>query len=163
MKKIALLLTILFALLAANELKTVYSYKNAIYKAKKEDKLVLLMMTYKGCPVCDYMKDIVFERKPVLEYLNKHYFVVIKDIEKDRYPQRFSVVDSPTFFFIDPETKEEVLEKKVGGFRPDVFLKILKEANDDMDINATQAEQNSTISPCIKPVPCKEEQKIVIQ
>jgi thioredoxin-related protein len=60
MKKIILLLTTVFALLAANELKTVYSYKNAIYKAKKEDKLVLLMMTYKGCPVCDYMKDIVF-------------------------------------------------------------------------------------------------------
>jgi thioredoxin-related protein len=163
MKKIILLLTTVFALLAANELKTVYSYKNAIYKAKKEDKLVLLMMTYKGCPVCDYMKDIVFERKPVLEYLNKHYFVVIKDIEKDRYPQRFSVIDSPTFFFIDPETKEEVLEKKVGGFRPDAFLNILKEANDDMDLNTTQAEQNNTISPCNKPIPCKEKQKIVIQ
>ncbi len=163
MKKIILLLFILFSIVPANELKTIYSYQNAIYKAHKEDKLVLVMMTLKGCPVCDYMKDIVFERKPILEYLNKNYYVVIKDIERDRYPQRFSAIDSPTFFFIDPETREEVIEKKVGGFKPDAFLDLLKEANDDIDLNTTvSSEQNSTFDPCVQKLPCDEKPKITI-
>ncbi|RUM66425.1 MAG: hypothetical protein DSZ05_04325 [Sulfurospirillum sp.] len=168
-KKISLLIALVVSFLFANQLTTVYSYQNAVYKAKKENKLVLVMMSYDGCPVCAYMKDIVFERPAVLDYLNQHYFVVIKDIEKGHYPQRFSSVDSPTFFFVDPTTEEETIEKKVGGFTPERFLAILKEANHDIDINATVAteqnatEQNATKAPCRKKMPCREEAKVTIQ
>ena len=163
MKKIMLLITVLFSFAVANQLTTVYSYQNAVYKAKKADKLVLVMMSYKGCPVCNYMKDIVFERPNVLDYLNEHYFVVIKDIEKGHYPQRFSAVDSPTFFFVDPKTGEERIEKKVGGFKPETFLSFLKEANRDIDTNTTAAtDQNATNPPCKKAKPCQEEAKVTI-
>jgi len=164
MKKALFLIFVLSAFAVANQLTTVYSYQNAVYKAKKENKLVLVMMSYRGCPVCDYMKDIVFERPAVLEYLNQHYFVVIKDIERGHYPQRFSAVDSPTFFFVDPKTGKEPVEKKVGGFKPETFLSILKEANHDIDTNTTvAAEQNATKPPCVKKKPCREEAKVTIQ
>ncbi len=163
MKKIVLLIAVLLSFAVANQLSTVYSYQNAVYKAKKANKLVLVMMSYKGCPVCDYMKDIVFERPNVLDYLNKHYFVVIKDIEKGHYPQRFATIDSPTFFFIDPETEKERIEKKVGGFKPEIFLSFLKEANHDIDTNTTAAtDQNATNPPCKKAKPCQEEAKVTI-
>ena len=169
MKKVLILVWMLSGLLIANELKTVYSYQNAIYKAKKENKTVLVMMSYAGCPVCDYMKDIVLERPNILEYLNSHYYVVIKDLQRDHYPERFSVIDSPTFFFIDPKTEEEVIPKQSGGFRPDAFLALLKRAAGDVDIahdsNATlthAAETNSTIKPCNKTATCEEEKKITI-
>jgi len=164
-KKFLLLWILLFSVALANELKTVYSYQNALYKAKQDDKLVLVMMSYKGCPVCDYMKDIVLERPAVLDYLNEHYYVVIKDIERDHYPQRFASIDSPTFFFIDPKTEKEVIEKKVGGFRPDKFLSILKEANHDEEVVTEDKESNKTaqtITPCQKTQPCTEKPKVTL-
>jgi len=165
LKKFLVVWILLFSVALANELKTVYSYQNALYKAKKDDKLVLVMMSYKGCPVCDYMKDIVFERPAVLDYLNEHYYVVIKDIERDHYPQRFASIDSPTFFFIDPKTEKEVIEKKVGGFRPDKFLSILKEANHDEEVVTEDKESNKTaqtITPCQKTQPCTEKPKVTL-
>ncbi|HHD84372.1 MAG TPA: DUF255 domain-containing protein [Campylobacteraceae bacterium] len=152
----------------ADALKTVSSYKNAIHKAEKEHKLVLVMMSFSGCPLCDYMKDIVMERPRVLDYLNKHFFVVTRDLLKDRYPQRFSVIDTPTFFFIDPKTKKEVIPKRSGGFRPDAFLALLHEATGEpMPQPEPKAENNTTdnnatLTPCRKNVPCEASRKITI-
>ncbi len=162
MKKVFLVLVFFTISLIANELKTVYSYQNALYKAKEDNKYVMVMMSYKGCPVCDYMKDIVFERPAVLEYLSRHFYVVIKDIERDHYPQRFSSIDSPTIFFIDPKTEKDVIPKKVGGFRPKMFLEILKSvAKEDENLTKT-AEINASVTPCQKEKPCEEEPKITI-
>ncbi len=173
MKKIVLILTLLSSILLANELKTVYSYENALQKAKDANKSVMIMMSYGGCPVCDHMKDIVFEREAVLEYLNENYFVVIKDLVKDKYPQRFASIKTPTFFFIDPNTKEELIEREVGGFMPEKFLNILKTARGDIqeiehiassenETNTTETiEQNLTIKPCEKTVPCEKTQKAI--
>jgi len=153
-------------LLSANELKTVYSYQNAVNKAKHEGKYVLVMMSYAQCPVCHYMKDIVLERPKVLDYLNAHYYVVIKDLERDRYPERFSVIDSPAFFFIDPVTEKETVPRVSGGFRPDAFLQLLKEGAGDTpkkeDENAT-LDKNGSMTPCHKARGCVETPKITIQ
>lgn len=182
MKRRVSLLLLLITFVTANELKTVYSYQNALHKAKKADKLVLVMMSYKGCPLCDYMKDIVMERPKVLKYLNEHFYVVVKDLEKDHYPNRFSVIDSPTFFFIDPKTETDLIEKESGGFRPDEFLALLQRAAGDERV-AEAVEQNSTtpqqksasiqdrhdnnrslpsLKPCNKTVSCKESKKFTI-
>ncbi len=170
MKKIALLLTLLSSILLANELKTVYSYENALQKAKDANKSVMIMMSYSGCPVCDHMEDIVFEREAVLGYLNENYFVVIKDLVKDKYPKRFASIKTPTFFFIDPNTKEELIDKEVGGFMPEKFLSILKKARGDIEYiassenetNTTKTdEQNITIKPCEKTIPCEKTQKVI--
>jgi thioredoxin-related protein len=183
-KRLALLLLLLVTFVSANELKTIYSYQNALYKAKKADKLVMVMMSYSGCPLCNYMKDIVMERPQVLEYLNEHFFVVIKDLQKDHYPERFSVIDSPTFFFIDPKTEADVIPKRSGGFRPDAFLALLKKAAGEEEEVAQKTEQNSTVEkeksvaslhtigdnnrslptmkPCSKPVGCEESKKFTI-
>ncbi len=173
MKEVVLILTLLSSILLANELKTIYSYENALQKAKDANKSVMIMMSYDGCPVCDHMKDIVFEKEAVLEYMNENYFVVIKDLVKDKYPQRFASLKSPTFFFIDPNTKEELIKREVGGFMPKKFLNILKKARGDTqeiehiasnenETNTTQTtEQNLTIKPCEKTVPCEKTQKVI--
>ncbi len=181
MLKIFSLFLLIATFLPANELKTVYSYENALYKAKRDHKIVMVMMSYAGCPLCDYMKDIVLERPKVRAYLDEHFYVVIKDLQKDHYPQRFSVIDSPTFFFIDPETKKDILQKRSGGFRPDAFLALLKEAAGEKEpVEATEqnrtaqssattlrsiTERNTTrpqMKPCSKPVGCEEAKKFTI-
>jgi thioredoxin-related protein len=81
----------------ANELKTVDTYQEALKIAKQENKIILFMTSIEGCPVCDYMKDIVFEKEEVINFLDKNYVVVIKDAETQIYPQKFYTRDMPTF------------------------------------------------------------------
>jgi len=120
----------------ANELKTVATYQKALQIAKDENKFILFMTSIKGCPVCDYMKDIVFEREKVIDLLDKNYVVVIKDAETEIYPQRFHTRDMPTFYFIDPKDEKEIRAPKVGGSTPEKFLTLL-ENTINTDINST--------------------------
>lgn len=138
MKKVVLFLTLLSSLLIGEKLKTIDTYKNALAIAKDENKTVLFMTSIEGCPVCDYMKDIVFDREAVIEYLNQNYVVVIKDAEKQSYPKQFHTRDMPTFYFIDPNTEKEIRKPKIGGSTPEKFLSLIKIAID--------GENNDTIT-----------------
>ena len=130
MKKIALVLIFLSTILSASYqiggVNVVYSYQNALHVAKKENKIVLFMLAIEGCPVCGYMKDVVFQRENIQNYLNEHYVMVVKDAEKQNYPDRFYTSDMPTFYFIDPKTEKEVRPPKSGGSTPEKFISVLR-------------------------------------
>jgi thioredoxin-related protein len=151
MKRTLFILTLLGTLLYSNELKTVNSYRQALTVAENENKTVLFMTSIKSCPVCDYMKDIVFEREKVLDYLNKNYVVVIKDAETQIYPQRFYTRDMPTFYFINPIDEEEIREPKVGGLTPEKFLSVLQ--------IAIEGEENNTSIPEVKEMEIEKKMK----
>ncbi len=138
MKKVTLMLTLLSTLLFSGELKTVDTYKKALDVAKNENKTVLFMTSIEGCPVCDYTKDIVFEKEEVISYLNENYVVVIRDAEKQSYPNRFYTRDMPTFYFVNPKNKKEIRAPKVGGSTPEKFLSVIKEA--------IEGENNNTVA-----------------
>ncbi len=103
------------------------SYYTALKKAKEQDKILLIMMEKHGCPNCAYMKNIVFEREKVLNYLNNNFVTLILDIDQRYYPKRYISHRAPTFFFINPKDESEIREKKVGGSRPWKFLEELQE------------------------------------
>ncbi len=162
MLRFLLLAIMLTTSLVANELKTAYSYQNALYQARKAHKLVMVMMALRHCPACIYMKDIILERPQIRSYLEEHFVTVIKDIEHDRYPERFAVIDSPTLFFIDPENEKEIIPKLTGGLQPAEFLALLQSLT-AAEANGTQpatVTPDRTIAPCSKNEPCKEEQKV---
>ncbi len=151
MKKIALIITLISTLLIGNELKTVDTYKKALDVAKNENKIVLFMTSIEGCPVCDYTKDIVFEKDEVIDYLNKNYVVVIRDAEKQVYPNRFYTRDMPTFYFIDPKDEKEIRKPKVGGSTPEKFLSVIK--------IAIEGEEKSKIAPKIEEMAIEKKMK----
>jgi thioredoxin-related protein len=129
-----------------HNLKYERSYYTAKKKARNENKIVMVMMAVKGCPNCAYMKDIVFERENILNYLNENFVVVIYDVDRDKgiYPKRFSTTHGPTFFFIDPRDEKDLKEKHVGGWRDFKFIEILKEVKakyDKKSDNLTDVEQ----------------------
>ena len=130
MKKVILALIFLSTLLSASYqiggVNVVYSYQNALHVAKKENKIVLFMLAIEGCPVCGYMKDVVFQRENIKDYLNEHYVMVVKDAEKQSYPDKFYTSDMPTFYFIDPKTEKEVRPLKSGGSTPEKFISVLR-------------------------------------
>ncbi|HIP47011.1 MAG TPA: thioredoxin family protein [Campylobacterales bacterium] len=129
MKKILLFIMIVSLSLFASEeihnFKYESDFNKAVLKAKSEKKLVVVMMSLSTCPVCDYMKDIVFEREQVLSYLNENYVMVIYDIDWGEFPERFETKHAPTFYFIDPLTKKEIYDKKTGGAQPEKFIQDL--------------------------------------
>lgn len=115
------------------------SYYTAHKKAKEQNKVLLIMMEKHGCPNCGYMKNIVFEKEEILNYVNENYIVTLLDVNSRNYPKRFISPRAPTFFFIDPTTDKEIREHKVGGSRPEKFMKELTEVKNAYDNGTTVA------------------------
>lgn len=138
MKKILLILVLLNTLIIGGELKTVETYKKALDIAKDANKTILFMTSIESCPVCNYMKDVVFEKEKVINYLNQNYIMVIRDAEKETYPKRFYTRDMPTFYFINPKSEKEIRAPKAGGSTPEKFLSVIQKA--------IEGENNNTVA-----------------
>ncbi len=144
MKKITFLFALLSSMLLANELKSVSSYNKALEVAKDENKKVLFITTIQGCPACQYMKDIVWEREKILNFLNENYVVVVKDAEKDKYPIKFHTRDMPTYYFIDPYDESQIRDSVSGGMNPEKFLTLIESPFEVVEPETTLSENNTT-------------------
>lgn len=122
MKKIVLAL-VLLASCAMAELKWATSYDVALVQAKKEKKNVMVMLSREGCPSCEYMTDIVFEEKIVVNEVEKSYVPVYIDIHKDFIPDGLGYMGTPTFHFLDANGKK--IGRYVGGANIPNFMGIL--------------------------------------
>jgi len=92
--------------------------------AEKENKLVMVMLSQKGCPGCQYMENIVFANKDISAYLAKEYIVVHLDIHEDAVPLELEHFATPTFYFLDAD--ENILKRLDGGENAKDFLTTLK-------------------------------------
>ena len=104
---------------------TWYDYDDAIEKAQKEEKIVLVMLSREGCAACEYMKNIVFKNSNVIATLNRDYIFVHVDIHKDFVPDNMPYIGTPTFYFVDKNEKK--LDKISGGKNAKSFMKKLTE------------------------------------
>lgn len=95
------------------------TYKEALLKAKEENKLVLLYFTASWCGPCHYMNQNIFTEKSIDLKISANYVFLKLDIdnpstgiiyEKYNSDKRKSV---PRFFFIN--YKEEIIKKHLGG------------------------------------------------
>lgn len=119
------IITILFLLLTSLVAKVEYTHIFDAYEnAKKNDKLVLVMLSQKGCPGCEHMKDIVFEEKSVNSYMQKHFEIVHVDVYEEGAPDGLDFFGTPTFYILDAD--ENILKRVNGGQNPQDFLKTLK-------------------------------------
>jgi thioredoxin-related protein len=108
----------------ANALEYSNDFNSVLTTAKEQDKKVLLMYTQKGCPACQYMKDVVFENKQISTYLHMHYKVAIVDIYQDGMINGYKAFGTPTLFFLDSDGKE-LSKKLVGGISiPEFYIKL---------------------------------------
>ena len=74
-------------------------------KAKKEDKLILLMFGAEWCVPCKKYKEVTFKEKETNAYLKEHYLIKYLDAETDfeglELGPVYSVSSYPTIIFID--------------------------------------------------------------
>jgi len=123
MKKIIILMTLLVTIVSA-DIKWIDMF-DAYDVAKKENKTLMVMLSQKGCPGCEYMTDIVFEDKAVMSEFNKNFLGVHLDVHEDFIPDKFKYFATPTFYFVN--ANEKILKTFVGAKKSKAFIKVLKE------------------------------------
>lgn len=123
MKKIVLLATLLVSSLFA-EIEWM-AYSDAMIKAKKENKIVMVMLSKKGCGACDFMENIVLEDEKVLSEFTNGFIGVHIDIHEDSIPKDLDYFGTPTFHFINADGKK--IDRIDGGKKVESFIKKLKE------------------------------------
>ena len=106
------------------------NYKEALVKAKAQNKPLLAYLYMLNCHTCQYMDREVFSDVKVQSYLKKNYVVVHLYTNANSLPPELRVEMSPVFHFIDSQNGE-MIESIVGGRNATRFLKLLKRSYHD--------------------------------
>jgi len=118
MKKIVILLLLTLTLFGANvdkfaqEMGFERDYKTALTKAKKEDKVLMMVLGADYCPWCRK-----FERKTLNSTLLKKRLqtevvtlVVDKKFDVESFPEKFRTQFTPRVFFINSKDESIILD-----------------------------------------------------
>ena len=92
------------------------SFKEALAKAKAENKMVFMDCYTVWCGPCKALAKNVFPQKEVGDYFNANFINLKMDMEKGEGPallKQYNVKGFPTLLFLDAEGN--VLYKRVGG------------------------------------------------
>ena len=103
--------------------------KQALNRAKTENKPVLLWCYATWCPHCKTMKEGVFTNKAVAEYFNKTFICVSQDMEKGEgvdLNKELKIASFPTFIFYNPDGT--ILYRVEGEFKSEAFMQEGKNA-----------------------------------
>ena len=101
------------------------SYPEALAKAKKENKPLMIYLYMLNCQTCEYMENHIFADKEVNDYLAKNYVVVHLYTNDKELSKELRVDMSPVFHFINPQNGE-MIESIIGGRDANRFLKLLQ-------------------------------------
>jgi len=78
---------------------------DAYDKAENEKKIVMVVLSQRGCPACIYMENVVFKNKDVIEFFNKYFIGVNLDIHHDSVPLELEHFVTPTIYFLTSDEK----------------------------------------------------------
>ena len=123
MKKTVLIMLFIATTLLAS-MNSVVELEDAYDKAEQNNKIVMVVLSQKGCPACKYMKNVVFKNKDVVKQFNKNFIAVHLDIHKDYVPLELTHVVTPTIYFLNSD--EKILGAVYGYKNDKDFMQILK-------------------------------------
>ena len=95
------------------------SYKEALAKAKEENKVLFVDAYASWCGPCKLMSKHTFTDAKVGSYFNEHFVSLKIDMEKGEGPSLsgpFGITAYPTLLFINSEGK--ILKKELGYHQP---------------------------------------------
>lgn len=124
-----MLLSSLFAgsLEFANKMSYETSYNNALNKAIKQNKPIMMVISTKTCPWCRKLERQTLKKNMINEVVQKNFIPVTLTRDIDNYPKQFDAKVVPTIFFIDPN-KQKTIHKSLGYKNKQDFKKELLKA-----------------------------------
>ncbi|MBK9734832.1 MAG: thioredoxin family protein [Saprospiraceae bacterium] len=105
------------------------TWKDAVAKAKAEDKLLFIDAFAKWCGPCKAMAKNVFTQQKVGDFFNANFINLKLDMEEEdgvSFGHKYPVSAYPTLFFVDGEGK--VIKNVTGGQQPDGLIAIGSDA-----------------------------------
>ena len=127
MKKI--LLTFMFLIscvFGAGDINFYHDYASGAKAAKKEHKMMMIMIHVKGCPECNYMKEVIFTQPETKQFMSQNFVNLLLDFKETEIPSKYTQIGVPTFYFTDPDGN--IVHKQIGAVRGNKFIKVLQEA-----------------------------------
>jgi len=103
----------------------IHDYHKALDLAKKEHKIVMVMISQPNCPTCEYMDDVAFETESLSDYV-ENFFVPLKLSLAKAKALGFKAYGTPTFYFLDANGSR-ITRALVGGATAKTFLAKLQE------------------------------------
>ena len=94
----------------ANKLDYSRDYNSALEIAKKQNKVLMLVVVADYCPWCKKFERKTLNSTSVKTFVNKNFVPVIieKHIDIDKYPKEYASAPIPTVYFIDPKTQKSI-------------------------------------------------------
>jgi len=91
------------------------SYEQALNKAKKLNKPLLMLVGQEGCPWCRKFEIKTLTNKNIDNKVQENFvpLTVLRYKERDSFPKKFHTKGVPTVLFIDPQ-EEKVFYKSFG-------------------------------------------------
>lgn len=89
-------------------------YKNAIQRAKKEEKNIMFVMVANFCPWCVKFEKYILSKNSYNKKIQKKYIPLIINREENNFPKQFQTPLVPAIYFIN--YKDETIENKVVGY-----------------------------------------------
>ena len=109
----------------ASEMKYETNFDEAMKRAKKEQKNVMLVLVSNYCPWCRKFEQRVLLKEEVNAIIQKNYIPLIINREKDPFPKEFDTGFTPIVHFIDHKTQKSY-KNVIGYNNKDEFTYILK-------------------------------------
>jgi len=113
----------------ATEVAYERDYAKALAIAKKQDKVLMLVLVGDYCPWCKKFERKTLKSQAVRDEVQKNFIPVVMDKYKDKgnYPKAFYAPVIPAVYFIDPKTEKSLLET-VAYMKKGEFLENLEDA-----------------------------------
>jgi len=100
-------------------------FEEAIQKATKEEKKILVELVMESCPYCERIEKYVLSKDEVKSILEKHFVFLALDIDKESIPELFTSRMTPTFYFLSSDGQKILHEIKGAPAKSD-FMNILE-------------------------------------
>lgn len=87
-------------------------YNTALAQAKKENKLVMLVLVGDYCPWCRKFERKTLQSANIAIKIQNNFIPVIvdKNLDKEKYPEKYYTSLVPTVRFIDPKKDVQISE-----------------------------------------------------
>ena len=108
-------------------------YNTALSQAKKEKKVLVMVLSADYCPWCRKFENKTLNSQLVKPQLDAHAITLLVDRKFDvsSFPKKFTTDYTPRVFFINP-ANEEILHDTFGYIKKKDFIKDLQKAKNNL-------------------------------